>query len=374
MERLVAFDSVRQQLLAQCPAIEQMEEVVLAEAAGRRLGADVVVAEAYPSTALAAADGVAVRAEDSVGASPYNPLPLSCGGSAVEPGAALPDGADAVAPWETVETAAGSWHLLAEVDAGQGVCRAGQLLQAGTAVLAAGRRLKAADLALLAALGHASVTLRRRPRVHVLYLGTEAKVACLRLLLHPLLAADGGDLQERILVSGEELVPALGAAASAADLVLVVGGTGEGANGIAADAVARAGTLHAHQVAVRPGRATGLGVVDDTAVLMVPPEPVATCAIAELLAGPALRSLGGGTDGWPHRTWTGPLARKLVSSLGEVGYVRATIDGDDEVRPQPTGTDLDLPVLSRTDGFILVDPDSEGAPPGTAVTLYRDRC
>ncbi len=373
MERLVAFDSVRQQLLAQCPAIEQLEEVALAEAAGRRLGADVVVAEAYPSMALAAADGIAVRAEDSVGASPYNPLPLSAGGSTVEPGDALPDGTDAVAPWETVETEAGRRHLVAEVDAGQGVCRAGQLLQAGTAVLAAGRCLKAADLALLAGLGHTSVTLRRKPVVQALYLRSEEEAACLRLLLQPPLAADGAALHERTLGAADELASCLVEAAAVADLVLVVGGTGEGPSGISPDAVARAGTLHAHQIAVRPGRAAGLGVVEGTAVLLIPPEPVAACAIADLLAGPAIRSLGGGAAGLPHRTWTGPLARKLVSSLGELGYVRATIDGD-EVRPQPTGTDLDLPALSRTDGFILVDPDSEGYPPGTAVTLYRDRC
>lgn len=373
MERLVAFDLVRRQLLAQCSAIDEMEDTPLGEAAGRLLGADVVAADAHPPAAVAAADGIAVRAEDSVGASPYNPLPLSAGGSTVEPGDTLPAGADAVAPWETVEAAGDSWTLLAEVDAGQGVCRAGQLLQAGTTALAAGRRLKAADLALLAGLGHASVNLRRKPVVQVLYLRSEADAEYLRLLLHFPLAADGAVLHERILGAEDELASCLVEAAAVADLVLVVGGTGEGPSGVAPGAVARMGTLHAHQIAVRPGRAAGLGVVDGTAVLLVPPEPVAACAIVDLLAGPAIRSLGGDAAGLPHRTWTGPLARKLVSSLGEVGYVRAAIDGE-EVRPQPAGTDLDLPVLSRTDGFILVDPDSEGHPPGTAVTLYRDRC
>ena len=141
MERLVAFDSVRQQLLAQCPAIQGCDEIPLAEAAGRCLDSDVIAADAYPSVALAASDGIAVRAEDSLGASPYNPLPVSAGGSVVEPGDALPEGVDAIAPWETVEAAGDSWTLLAEVDAGQGVCRPGQLLRAGTTALAAGRRL-----------------------------------------------------------------------------------------------------------------------------------------------------------------------------------------------------------------------------------------
>jgi molybdopterin molybdotransferase len=371
MERLVAFDSVRQQLLAQCPAIEGVDEIPLAEAAGRCLGSDVVAADAYPSVALAATDGVAVRAEDSVGASPYNPLPVSAGASVVEPGDDLPAGTDAVAPWETLEAAGDSWTLLDEVDAGQGVCRPGQLLRAGTAALAAGRCLKAADLALLADLGHDRVRVRRKPVVQVLYLRTEAD--SLRLLLQPLLAADGAEIRERSLGAGDDVAAALGEAGAAADLVLVVGGAGEGPGGVAPQAVTQAGTLHVHHVALRPGRAAGVGVIDGTAVLLVPAEPVAACAIADLLAGPAVRALGGRDAGLPHGTWTAPLARKLVSSLGEVGYVRAAIDGE-QIRPQPTGTDLDLPALSRTDGFILVDPDSEGYPPGTAVTLYRDRC
>ncbi len=373
MERLVAFDPVRQHLLAQCTAIGDREEVPLSEATGRLLGADVVATDAYPPVALAAADGIAVHAEDSVGASPYNPLLLSAAGSVVESADVLPDGADAVAPWETVEAAGGSWTLVAEVDAGQGVCRRGQLLQAGAAALAAGRCLKAADVALLAGLGHTGVTLRRKPVVQLLYLRVEVEVERLRLLLHPSLTADGADLHEWVLGADDELVPALAEAAAAADLVVVVGGTGEGPSGIAPDAVAQAGTLHAHQIALRPGRGAGVGEVDGVAVLLMPPEPVAAWAIVDLLAGPAIRSLGGAAQGLPHRTWTGPLARKLVSSLGELGYVRATIDGE-EIRPQPTGTDLDLPALSRSDGFILVDPDSEGYPPGTAVTLYRDRC
>ncbi|MEX2575634.1 MAG: hypothetical protein WD382_03185, partial [Halofilum sp. (in: g-proteobacteria)] len=67
-----------------------------------------------------------------------------------------------------------------------------------------------------------------------------------------------------------------------------------------------------------------------------------------------------------------PLARKAVSALGEFGYVRAAFDGE-RIQPRPSGTDLDLPLLARTDGFVLIAAESEGHAPGAEVTLYLDR-
>lgn len=373
MERLVAFDSVRQQLLARCPAVTEVEEVALEDAAGRRVAADIVSDGPWPATRLAASDGLAVRAEDSIGASPYNPLPLSPGsGAAVEPGDSLPPATDAVAPWDLVMVDGASQALIGEVDGRQGVCRPGQLLRQGDRVLAAGHRLGAADIALLVDVGRSSVTVSRQPVVQILFV-CAGGIRTLERLLRPSLAADGAEIRATRADSADDLAAGLRQAAAGADLVLVIGGNGEAPGAIAPAAVARTGTLHAHQLALRPGRAAGFGTVADTPVLLVPPEPVAAHAVCELLAGAAIRSLAAAAEeGLPHCTLAAPLARKIVSPLGELGYIRATTDGE-RVDPQPAGTDLDLPLLSRTDGFVLVAPESEGHPPGAVVTLYRDR-
>ncbi len=369
MQRLVAFDHARRLLAARCAAITETEEVALEQAAGRRLAAACAAEQAYPERALAAADGLAVRSADSVGASPYNPLPAGPG-VPVEPGAALPSGADAVAPWESVVADGSAWSLLGEIDAGQGVCRAGQLLAADAVALEAGRLLRAADLALLGALDRKRVRVYRRPVVGVLDVGADTEVA-MELLLS-LLAADGAAIERWQAADAEALADALAAAGARVDLVIVVGGAGEGPSGFAPIALERAARLEAHGIALRPGRMAGVGAVAERPSVLVPQEPLAAQAVGELLVGPALRALSG-AEAWPHRTRVAPLARKAVSALGELGYLRAAFDGT-TIHLRPSGTDLDLPALARSDGFILVGPDSEGHPPGAEVTLYLDRC
>ncbi|MEX1080415.1 MAG: molybdopterin-binding protein [Halofilum sp. (in: g-proteobacteria)] len=369
MDRLVAFDRARQQLLARCTAIAETERVAIEQASGRRLGEACTTAGPYPARAVATTDGLAVNSAEGVGASPYNPLPAS-GVTAVEPGDALPAGSDAVAPWEEVTAEDGGWMLLGEVDAGQGVCRAGQLLGAGDTALEAGRVLGAGDLALLGALGgRDTICVYRRPVVTMIFAASERDVA--HRLLWALLAADGAAIGHRAATTADALAEALSDAAARSDLVLVVGGTGEGRAGIAPQALERAGRLDAHGLALRPGRAAGLGVVVECPVVLVPAEPLAALTVGELLLGPALRLMAGGEE-WPHRIISAPLARKAVSALGEFGYVRAAFDGE-RIQPRPSGTDLDLPLLARTDGFVLIAAESEGHAPGAEVTLYLDR-
>lgn len=369
MERLVAFARARQQLLARCAAITESERIGVGQAAGRRLAETCTAPKAYPAQALAAMDGLAVRSADSIGASPYNPLPAGLGAS-VEPGGALPAGADAVASWESVMAAGGTWTLLDEIDAGQGVCRVGQLLAAGAPVVQAERVLSSADVTLLAALDRREVTVDRRPMVGVIEVGAGAQTAV--ALVRSQLMTEGAAIEHGSAADADALGRALSEAAARVDLILVVGGTGEGPSGIVPAVVEQAGVLDAHGLALRPGRATGVGAVADRPVVLVPPEPLAAQAAGELVAGPALRALAGAEDR-PHRTWAAPLARKAVSALGEVTYMRAAAE-DERIHPQPSGTDLDLPVLGRTDGFILIGADSEGHAAGTEVTLYLDRC
>src|SRR5204863_9146460 len=100
------------------------EVVPVAHAAGRVLGAAVVADVAVPGFDRAAMDGYAVRAEETFGAGPYNPLDLRVVGVAlpgrpfadpVPPGGAVrmmtgapvPNGADGVVPAEVAHGEAG---------------------------------------------------------------------------------------------------------------------------------------------------------------------------------------------------------------------------------------------------------------------------
>src|SRR3990170_1210487 len=122
----------------------------------------------------------AVRAEDTYGASPYNPVLLEISGQSmpgtgspdpigpgrgcrIMTGAPVPANADAVLRAEDADDDNGRLEVRAAVPQGRNVGRVGEDVEAGTTVLTKGRRLLPQDVGLLASVGHDPVNVYRRP-------------------------------------------------------------------------------------------------------------------------------------------------------------------------------------------------------------------
>src|SRR5204863_9306964 len=88
-------------------------------------------------------------------------------------GGVLPTGADTVVVQERTERVGANVVVTAPVAAGKNVRTEGLDFRAGDVLLAAGRALSDRDLALAAAMNHASVRVRRRPRLALLATGDE---------------------------------------------------------------------------------------------------------------------------------------------------------------------------------------------------------
>jgi molybdopterin molybdotransferase len=367
------------------------EEVPLAHAAGRVLARDVTAAMDLPPLDRAAADGFAVRADETVGASAYNPLRfrLTPGTAYLAPGAAvavesgdpLPPGADAVVRLEhAMADAAGTIAIIAPTAAGSEVERAGSQAAHGTVLVAAERQLGPGEIGLLASAGLRRISVVDRPRVRCLLTSAravEAERASTPGAVYdangPMLAAlierDGGwvDLC-RVLQGRVGLRDALGA--PGADLILIAGGTGPGCGDESAAALSEAGEVVIHGVALRPGETAGVGRAGNVPVFLLPGTPVACLWAYELLAGRAVRRLAGRSPKLPFPARTLRAARKIVSEVGttEVCPVRCT--GDDEVEPIAPFAEVGLAAAAQADGFVLVPEASEGYSRGALVTVY----
>src|SRR5262249_34410490 len=159
----------------------------LTEAAGRVLAKDVLAAADLPLFDRAAADGLALRAEETAGASPYNPLSFGLGAAEishppstivpVNAGDALPAGADAIMPIEHIEKATGSWEIIYAVAPGSGVERRGSHFLKGDTLLKAGRHLLPHRIGLLASAGVRQIRTVRRPRVICVLLAQSKRTA-----------------------------------------------------------------------------------------------------------------------------------------------------------------------------------------------------
>src|ERR1051326_8970753 len=152
------------------------EEVAFDAALGRVPAEPVFARLSVPHYHAAAMDGIAVRADDTLGASETAPIQLQIGAQAiwVDTGDPLPPDTNAVIMAEQAqELGDGRLEILAAVAPWQHVRSMGEDMVATELVLPENHALRAVDLGALTAAGHTCVNVRRRPRVAILPTGSE---------------------------------------------------------------------------------------------------------------------------------------------------------------------------------------------------------
>ncbi len=352
-------------VLARIDALVQpvaAREVAIAAAVGRVLASDVVVA-ARPRVALALRDGWAVDSALSRDASPYAPAPLPSA-IAIEAGAPLPAGADAVAEFDAMMLRQGRAEAVAAVTSGEGVLPAGADADGATTLRHDGRRLHAAACAALAAAGVACVRIRE-PRVLVLRgkpAGDPIIDTAAALVAHGIAAAGGVALSD---FSSDTLRLAEALQRPDADAVVAIGGTGSGRGDTSVATLARLGRVEAHGIAISPGETTAFGFAPARPVLLLPGRLDSALAAWLLLGEPMLGRLAGSRE--EARAVTARLTRKVASNLGLAELIPVRLR-DREAEPLGSGY-LPLRTIAAADGWILVPPDREGHPEGASVMV-----
>src|SRR6266700_4041419 len=152
------------------------EAVPVEQALGRVTAEPVFARLNVPHYHASAMDGIAVRAEDTLGASETSPVLLTVGATAtwVDTGDPLPPGTNAVIMAEHVQDLGdGRLEILASVAPWQHVRSMGEDLVATELVLPENHVLTAIDLGALTAAGHTRIAVRRKPTVAILPTGSE---------------------------------------------------------------------------------------------------------------------------------------------------------------------------------------------------------
>ncbi len=373
------------------------EQVAVTSAHARVLAAAVQSEVAVPGFDRSAMDGYALRAEETFGAGPYNPLELRIIGTAlpakpftghvnsgtavrIMTGAPVPAGADAVLPVEAVEDTGDVLRVREPLSPGRHIGRRGEDVEPGRIVLNKGRVLRPQDLGLLVSLGVARVPVVRRPCVDVLITGDEllpagAKPEGCRIvdsnsvMLGPLIERDGGVAKVHSPLPDRRDIVRAAIAESTADALLISGGSSVGQEDHAPALLADLGELCVHGVALRPASPTGLGFIGARPVFLLPGNPVSCLCAYDLFAGRAIRRLGGLNPDFPYRAVEMPLGAKVASAVGRVDYARVRFVNGHAEPLAVSGASM-LSTTTDADGFILVPRDSEGYPSGATVTIY----
>jgi molybdopterin molybdotransferase len=332
----------------------------ISQSLGAVLAEEVRTAECPPRP-IALRDGFAVAAAEIADAGPYAPLPLSLTARRIDTGNVLPTGTDAVAQLDAIALRGDRAEAIAPIAPGEGVLQAGGDAAPATVLRQAGERLRALDLAAMAAAGIAEVTVRS-PRLAMARAGA-AKTPVLDaawMTLSHCAAAAGCTVRET-----NSLTEALNE--DQCDVVIGIGGTGSGRRDDAVQELARLGRVEAHGIAICPGETAGLGFVGKRPVLLVPGRLDAALAVWLLIGRHLAAKLAGGII--DERSTPASLRRKVTSTIGIAEVIPVSCQ-DGMAKPLGSGY-LSLTALSRSDGWILVPPESEGFAVGSAVAINQ---
>lgn len=365
--------------LAQAPRLEQ---VSLAEAAGRILAEDIRADRDYPPLARSIRDGFALLAQDFSGearvigevragdrfSGTVNP------GEAVEimTGAPMPAGTDAVIMVEHVRRE-GDWISTDKAPKpGDFVNNRGTEAACGSTLLAAGRRIGFAEVAMLATVGQTQIAVYGRPEVAILATGDEIVPVEARPAEHQIRNSNGWSIAAQVRRAGgvPRVLPVapdeyrrtreLVEDGLTADLLLLSGGVSAGKYDIVEKVLSDLGAeFFFDRVLIQPGQPVVFGRARDHFFFGLPGNPVSTMVTFEIFARAALELLSG------QREVSLPilrtrLARDFRHKAGLTRFLPATLSADGAtLTPVAWQGSSDVAAMSRANAWLVADADRE---------------
>ena len=371
-----------ERLLALVAPLEA-ETVPLRAAHGRVLARDARALRTQPPFSAAAMDGYAVADEGLAPGARYRVIGDSAAGArfagALGPGEAVriftgapvPAAATHVVIQEDVTRDGDSITVTDRLGAGRNIRPEGGDFRKGAVLLSAPRRLGPADLALLAAMGHATVAVHRRPEVALICTGDELAMPGEPLGPDQIVVSNAFGLAAMIEAAGgiprllpiardtEESHAQILGLAQGADLVVTCGGASVGDRDLVAKvAMALGAELGFHKVAIRPGKPLMAGRLFDRPMIGLPGNPVSAMVCGQVFLQPVLAAMQG-LPARPASRLRTVLATDLPANGPRDHYMRALLSPAG-ISVLPDQDSSLLSVLSRADA-LLIRPAGEGA-------------
>ncbi len=379
---------------------------------------DIAAPMALPRFDNSAMDGYAVHHADVVTAAEEAPVKLPVIGeigagqsgtsgrvvSSLPPGTAakimtgapLPEGADAVVPYEWTDRGVQDVWIARAPTLGQHLRYAGEDIETGDLLVEAGTVLGPRHLGLLASMGRATVRVRPRPRVVIVSTGSELREPGTELgddsiydgnsFLLAAAARRAGAVPYRVGLVPDEpeaLLAALDDQLGRADVVVTSGGISMGDFDVVKEALTPLGSVWFGPVAMQPGKPQGFGTLRprsgsgrDVPFFALPGNPVSSYLSFEVFVRPALRRMMGVTPE-SRRPVTARLTHRVGSPRGRRQFLRGvlSLDGDGvsvaEIEPVGGSGSHLVGDLAASDALIVVPEDVTEIAAGQHVTVLR---
>ena len=407
---MLSVEEARTRILSLCPRMP-IREIPLLETRGLTLAADVVANFDVPPWDNSAMDGYAVRAIEVSSASAANKvlLPVSAsiaaGDSRFSPlapntaarimtGAPLPEGADAVVPFENTDevtrtNSEDTQHIgiLSAPESGENTRPAGEDIKLGETALLSGTVLQAPHISVAASLGYMTLPVVTRPKVAVLSTGNEltapgtpltpgkiydsnAYAICVFLTQFGAIPHFQGIVKDTLADLREQLHKA----ASNYDLIVTSAGVSKGDYDVVTEALTLSGKMNFWSVRMRPAKPLAVGLIysqsgQATPLLGLPGNPVSAQVALLQFGRPAVHSMLG-RDVNPLPRVSAITKSDIYNFDGRRVYARVALEWDSgQLWAKLTGNQSSGAASSmiRADGFAICPHDTPKIPAGAKV-------
>jgi molybdopterin molybdotransferase len=305
------------------------ETVELQDFLGRYLAKDIYADENLPSFRRSMVDGYAVLSADILGASEHSPIVLRDAGKVemgkksnisvtsgcavyVPTGGEVPQGADATVMTEYTEAIGPDIAIYYTAAYKENIVDVGEDVLQKSLVLSKGTQLAPQHSAILASLGYFTIDVVKKPRVFILSTGDELVEIydtpkygqvrdCNRTIIQTVAQSCGCEIVNSLKISDnmEKLQNALINAVSSSDVVILSGSSSAGIKDMAQKAIdslsgnTDSPNVFIHGLAVKPGKPTIIGQVNNKPVICLPGHPAACFLTMKALVEPFLNYLVG---------------------------------------------------------------------------------
>ena len=383
------------------------EIIDTSNALGRVSFSEIKTNEDLPAYDRSAMDGCSVRAMDTYGASESLPAYLELAGevpmgrsprvklqngevAVAFTGGMLAKGADAVVMVENTNlTQSGLVEVFRPVAQGENVIMRGEDYSKGDVILREQSTIGAAHMGSILAVGITQMEVYQTPKIGVISAGDE--------LVDPDSSPCEGQIRDVNLYTIGSLVKSMGAytkyyprlpddfvkqkttaeqALLENDMLIFTSGSSVSHRDMTANVIKGLGNpgILAHGLALKPGKPTIMGMVNDKIVVGLPGNPVSAITVFDNVLRPVIAHLKG-LRGWNRRIiGEAILSTDIQSSSGRTDLIRVKIRKDIDsgrMYADPVlGKSNTISVLSSSDGYFEISSPDSGVYAGTTVKVF----
>ena len=375
----------------------QKENVSISDCLGRILSEDIFSMENIPAFNRSTVDGYAVKASNTFGSSESSPAQLRVIGEVlmgekteielyedecvkISTGGMLPSGADSVVMVENTDCSFPEYCLVQKaVSPFENVTKKGDDIKEKDIVLKKGKAITSREIGILAALGINQISVAKKIKVGIISTGDEIVPIDSEIqfgqirdinthILSSLVKELGCDSTEYGIIKDayDSILTALKTAVNENDIVLISGGSSAGIRDMTADIISSLGEVYFHGIAIKPGKPTILGKIQNTVVFGLPGHPMAAYFVALKYVKPLIDKIFCKEP--TEKIIKGILTQNISSNHGREEIVCVKISGD-KVQPY-FGKSGVISLLSKSDGYIIIDRNLEGLKQGDEVQVF----